>query len=90
MAVVPAAAGFFEIDTEMEFDAGRGIEHPLEHRGETFFRERLELFGEVAVVTVGADGNAATDGGVEFARVAAPLLERVAFVELPVEFGADD
>jgi hypothetical protein len=49
----------------------------------------LEGFGKVAVVAVRADGDAAADRGVEVARVALPLFQRVAFEKQLVETRAD-
>ena len=66
-----------------------GADDVFEHFGVTVLGEGLEVFAEVAVVAVRADGDASAHGGVEVAGVAAPLLEGVAFEEEFVEFGAD-
>ena len=76
------------IQAEFEFVAA-GADDVFEHFRVAVLGEGLEVFAEVAVVAVGADGDAAADGGVEVAGVAAPLLEGVAFEEEFVEFGAD-
>src|SRR5581483_3208222 len=51
--------------------------------------QRLEIFAQVAIVAIGANRDAAADGGVEFARIHAPLLARVAFEKFLVKFPAN-
>jgi len=66
-----------------------GSDDVLEHPGVAVLGEGLEIFAEVAVVAVGADGDASAHGGVEVAGVAAPLLEGVVFKEEFVKFFAN-
>jgi hypothetical protein len=51
--------------------------------------EGLERLVEVSVVAGGADRDAGANGRVQVARVALPLLERVALEEALVEIAAD-
>ena len=84
MPVADLLAGFAVIGVEAHLDV-RVREDAAKHRGVAVLGERLEFFGEIAVVAIRADGDAAADAGVEVARVAPPLLARVVLEEHLVE-----
>ena len=88
MSVVNFLVEIAEICIEEEVDMGVG-KHILDEAGVATLGERLEFLGEVAVVPIGADGDASTNGTIKVARMAFPLFEGIIFKKLLVELGAD-
>ena len=81
------------VEEEAQFVAA-GRHHALEHPGVSGLGQCLEFLAQVAVVAVGADGDAAADAGVEVLGMALPLFQGVAleefFIQLPADLGNDD
>jgi hypothetical protein len=65
------------------------VEHAREQGGVAIGWHGLETVGEIAVVPVGAHGDAGGNRGVELRRVQAPLLAGVAAEELLVQLPTD-
>ena len=64
-----------EVGVEVESGVRRIGEDVFEEGGVAVFRKCLEFLGEVAVVAICADGDAATDRGIKFAGVEFPLFQ---------------
>ncbi len=83
----------FGVEADLELVAA-GRNHPLEHGCVTLLRNGLEILPQVAVVAIGANGDASADGCIKILGVAPPLLECVSFekffVELPSDLANDN
>ena len=73
-----------KVSAELQFDLRVREDFP-KHRGVTLLRQRLEFVGQIAIVAIRADRDAATDAGVEILRIELPLFARVVLKEHLVE-----
>jgi hypothetical protein len=87
LAVGDEVSHLLVVGVEQHLDVGVA-QHPLEHPGVPVLRHHLVGVTEVAVILVGAYGDAGNDRGIELARVQAPLLPGVILEKLLIELAA--